>query len=86
MKISIVGSGWVGTDVGEGFRKMGYEVIFYDIVDRELPNFAKDIDYAIKNSEISFICVPTLTNGRKLALRFSYNEIVNRIFMCCYGK
>jgi len=59
--ISIVGSGWVGTNVGKGFSKMGYEVIFYDVADKDLPNFTKDIDYAIKSSDISFICVPTPT-------------------------
>ena len=58
-KISIIGSGWVGTAVGRGFSKLGYDVIFYDVVEKDLPNFTMDIDYAIENSSISFICVPT---------------------------
>jgi len=72
MKISIVGSGWVGTNIGKGFRKMGYKVIFYDVVDKELPDFTKDINYAIKNSEISFICVPTPTNEDTCTIDLSY--------------
>ncbi len=61
MKISIIGSGWVGTAIGKGLIELGNEVIFYDVVDKDLPNFTKDINYAIKNSEVSFICVPTPT-------------------------
>ena len=63
-KISVIGSGWVGTIIGRGFSKLGYEVIFYDIVGKNLPNFTKDIDYAVDNSDISFICVPTPTNDK----------------------
>ena len=60
-KISIIGSGWVGTAIGKGFAKLGSEVIFYDVVNKNLPNFTKDINYAVKNSDVSFICVPTPT-------------------------
>ncbi len=61
-KISIIGcSGWVGTIIGKGFSKLGYEVIFYDVVDKNLHNFTKDINYAIGASSVSFICVPTPT-------------------------
>jgi len=60
-RISIIGSGWVGTALGEGLAELGNEVIFYDVVDKNLPNFTKDINQAIKNSGISFICVPTPT-------------------------
>jgi UDPglucose 6-dehydrogenase len=60
-RISIIGSGWVGTAIGKGFTEMGYEVIFYDVVDKDLPKFTKDINYAIANSDVSFISVPTPT-------------------------
>ncbi|MCK4735282.1 MAG: UDP-glucose/GDP-mannose dehydrogenase family protein, partial [Methanophagales archaeon] len=60
-KISIIGSGWVGTIIGKGFSKLGYNVIFYDVVDKNLPDFTKDIGYAVEKSDISFICVPTPT-------------------------
>ena len=61
MKISIIGSGFVGTAIGKGLIELGNEVIFYDIVDKDLLNFTftKDINHAIENSDISFICVPT---------------------------
>jgi UDPglucose 6-dehydrogenase len=62
MKISIIGSGWVGTAVGRGLAELGNEIIFYDIVDKDLPKFTHDLDYAIENSIVAFICVPTPTN------------------------
>ena len=60
-KISIIGSGFVGEILGRGLMGRSYTVIFHDIVDKDLPNFTKDIDYAVENSDISFICVPTPT-------------------------
>ena len=62
MKISFIGSGFVGTAIGRGLIELGNEVIFYDLVDKDLPNFTftKDINHAIENSNISFMCVPTL--------------------------
>jgi UDPglucose 6-dehydrogenase len=62
MKISIIGSGWVGTACGKGLAGLGNEIIFHDVIDKNLPNFTKDIDYAIENSSVSFVCVPTPTN------------------------
>jgi len=69
-KISIIGSGWVGTAIGKGFTEMGYEVIFYDIVDKSLPNFTRDINYAIENSDVSFISVPTPTTTEGINLSY----------------
>ena len=69
-RISIIGSGFVGTIVGKGFVKLGYETIFYDIVDKNLPNFTRDIDYAIENSDVSFICVPTPTTNDGIDLSY----------------
>ncbi len=63
-RISIIGAGWVGTAVGRGFIEIGHEVIFHDIVDKDLPNFTKDIGV----KEVSFICVPTPTDERELEL------------------
>jgi len=63
-KISVIGSGFVGEILGRGLMKLGNEVIFYDIEDKNLPNFTKDISYAVENSDISFICVPTPTNDK----------------------
>ena len=68
-KISIIGSGFVGETAGRGFMELGNEVIFYDVADKNLPNFTKDMDQAIKKTDISFICVPTPSNGE---IDFSY--------------
>jgi len=62
-KISIIGSGFVGEGVGRGLMKLGHEVIFYDVLEKELPNFTDDLSYAVENSDISFICVPTPSDG-----------------------
>ena len=72
MKISIVGSGFVGTALGKGLIELGNEVIFYDVVDKNLPNFTftKDINHAIENSNVSFICVPTPTTPEGIDLSY----------------
>ena len=70
-KISIIGSGFVGERVGRGLISLGHDVIFYDIADKEgLPNFTKDINYAVENSDVSFICVPTPTVNEKIDLSY----------------
>lgn len=61
-KISLIGSGFVGEIVGKGFMSLGHDVIFYDVIDKNLPNFTKDINCAINRADISFICVPTPTS------------------------
>jgi UDPglucose 6-dehydrogenase len=64
--ISILGSGTVGTITGKGFLQLDNHVIFYDIDEakvRELQrsNFKAtcNIEDAVGESEVSFICVPT---------------------------
>ena len=69
-RISVIGSGWVGTIIGKGLIELGNEVIFYDIVDKELPEFTKDINYAVRNSSISFLCVPTPTMKGEIDLSY----------------
>jgi UDPglucose 6-dehydrogenase len=63
--ISILGSGNVGKRIGLNFAKFN-NVIFYDtseIVAEELNNQGQlstlDINFALMNSSVSFICVPT---------------------------
>jgi UDPglucose 6-dehydrogenase len=65
-KISIIGSGVVGTATGKGFRKLGHSVIFYDISKNRLTalneegyDVATSLRDAISLSEISFVCVNT---------------------------
>lgn len=83
-KISIIGSGVVGTAVGRGFSELGYEVIFYDIDEKKIEKFRElgyfattDLNIAILNSNVSFICVPTplseertLHGYRKMNLKY----------------
>jgi len=69
-RVSIIGTGWVGTSVGKGFTGLGYEVIFCDVVSKDLSNFTNDINYAIENSDVSFICVPTPTKKGKIDLSY----------------
>jgi len=76
VKVSIIGSGVVGEIVGRGFIKLGYEIIFHDIVDKNLPNITKDINYAIENSDFSFICVPT--PATPLGIDLSYVKEVSK--------
>ncbi|NQE05586.1 UDP-glucose 6-dehydrogenase AglM [ANME-1 cluster archaeon GoMg1] len=72
MKISIIGSGFVGTALGKGLIELGNEVIFYDIIDKDMPNFTftKDINHAIESTNISFICVPTPTTPEGIDLSY----------------
>jgi UDPglucose 6-dehydrogenase len=77
MKISIIGSGFVGFAAGNGFKETNNEVIFCDVSDERINQLknkgyvaTKDMDYAINNSEISFICVPTPTVDRKIDLSY----------------
>jgi UDPglucose 6-dehydrogenase len=77
MKISIIGSGFVGFAAGSGFKEIGNEVIFYDVSDERIKQLegkgyaaTKDMNHAIKNSEISFIAVPTPTFDGKIDLSY----------------
>jgi UDPglucose 6-dehydrogenase len=65
-KISIIGSGVVGTATGKGFRKLGHSVIFFDVSKNRLTalneegyDVATSLRDAISLSEISFVCVNT---------------------------
>jgi UDPglucose 6-dehydrogenase len=69
-RISIIGSGWVGTALGKGLAELGNEVIFYDVVDKDLLNFTNDISYAVENSDVSFISVPTPTTSEGIDLSY----------------
>ena len=75
VKVSIIGSGVVGAIAGRGFMKLSYEVIFHDIVNKNLPNFTNDINYAIENSDVSFICVPTPATPSGIDLSYVKEEV-----------
>ncbi len=68
--ISIIGSGRVGSTVGIGFEQLGNRVIFHDVNERQVEHLEKvghkatsDLKYAISNSSVSFVCVPTPSHG-----------------------
>lgn len=71
-KISIIGSGVVGSATGKGFHKLGHDVIFYDVSKSRL-NTLRDEGYAtaestkdaMSKSQITFVCVntPTYSDG-----------------------
>jgi len=67
----------VGAIVGNGFRKLGNEVIFYDVDKKRVEELGKsglssttNMAEAVKKSDISFICVPTPTKGGKIDLSY----------------
>lgn len=70
VSISVIGSGYVGTNTGKRLKELGNTVIFYDIDENRIDqlkqegyNATTDLDQAVKNSDISFVAVPTPTNG-----------------------
>jgi UDPglucose 6-dehydrogenase len=66
VSISIIGSGVVGTIIGEGFSKVGYPVIFYDVNPKRVEFLVEkgyeattSLEDALLETDISFISVPT---------------------------
>ena len=66
--ISIVGSGWVGKNAGEGLMGLGHDVIFQDIskgkvekLEEEGLDATTDLEDAVLKSDVTFLCVPTPT-------------------------
>jgi UDPglucose 6-dehydrogenase len=60
----------VGTATGQGFHKLGHEVIFYDISNEKIRTLknngydvANDLGDALSQSDISFVCVNTPTHN-----------------------
>ena len=85
MKISMIGSGVVGTIVGTGFEKLGYEVVFYDVDAKRVEGLKKkhnattNLEYAIKKTSICFVCVPTpYDNGFDLSYITSATEGIGK--------
>jgi len=71
-RISIIGSGVVGSATGQGFHKLGHKVIFYDISKEKLRtlksdgyNVANNLHEALSQTDISFVCVNTPTHNSK---------------------
>ena len=69
-RISIIGSGVVGSATGQGFHKLGHKVIFYDISKQKLKalknegyNVANNLSQALSQTDVSFVCVNTPTDN-----------------------
>lgn len=76
-KISIIGSGYTGSLLGKGLSKTGNRVIFYDINKNTVDQLTNegyeatlDIRHTIKNSDISFVCVPTPNKDGQIDLSY----------------
>lgn len=77
MKISIIGSGVVGTIAGKGMAKIGNDVIFCDVNDKRVEELKKegfqatnDVAEAVRSTDVSFLCVPTPTPEGKIDLSY----------------
>ncbi len=69
-RISIIGSGVVGSATGKGFHKLGHNVIFYDISKHRLDalknegyNVANNLNEALSQTDVTFVCVNTPTHN-----------------------
>jgi len=75
-RISIIGSGVVGQGVGKGFLENS-KVIFYDVNKNIIEKLKSEgleatdnLEYAINNSDISFVAVPTPSTEDGIDLSF----------------
>ena len=52
MKISIIGSGVVGTIIGTGFEKLGQGVVFYDVNSERVERLKANIGWGLEDDEV----------------------------------
>ncbi|MEM5801767.1 MAG: NAD(P)-binding domain-containing protein [Candidatus Aenigmatarchaeota archaeon] len=91
--ISIIGCGYVGYNLGRALKIIGYPTIFYDVDEKRLRflekenfNVTKDLNSAIQDSELSFICVPTpLTQEKYKNYRRFDTSIVKNVCRDIYN-
>ena len=76
-KISVLGSGVVGASIGKGLIDLGNSVAFYDVKDEPVKilrgrgySATTSLDEAVKDSDLSFICVPTPTRRGGIDLKY----------------
>src|SRR4030042_1199420 len=91
-KISMLGSGTIGTIVGKSLLQLGNQVIFYDVDENKVKLLngsglvaTSEIENAIATSEISFICVPTPVTDKGMDLT-SVNSVVESLALCLRNK
>jgi len=92
VRISILGSGMVGTIVGKGLLQLGNHVTFYDVDETRVKMLkgsglvaTSEIENAIAKSEISFICVSTPVTDEGMDLS-SVNSVVESLALCLRSK
>ena len=90
--ISILGSGVVGSATGKGLKDIGNNVLFYDIDTNRIESLKKqdlhattDLGYAVKGSEVFFLCVPTPDRNRMIDLSI-IESAVKELSKECAGK
>ncbi len=77
MDIAIIGSGIVGQATGMGLSSNGNNVLFHDINQEKLATLkgkgyqtSAQLEEAISNSQVIFVCVPTPTVDGKIVLNY----------------
>jgi UDPglucose 6-dehydrogenase len=77
LRVSIIGSGFVGTATGIGLSRIGNSVIFYDISRNRVQNLLNsniratyNMSEAVEESDISVISVPTPFDGKQMNLKY----------------
>jgi UDPglucose 6-dehydrogenase len=76
-RITILGSGVVGTCVGRGLQQLHHQVHFYDVSAERVDELHRDgltatssLETALEKSEVSIVCVPTPTVGGRIDLSY----------------
>lgn len=77
MKVTVIGSGFVGQATGLGLKKHGNEVVFLDVDTQKVEKLKGDgyeayvpEDYQTLTTDISMFCVPTPTKGGSIQLEY----------------
>ena len=77
MKVSVIGSGVVGTILGKGMAQIGNDVVFYDVSEKRLNELTAEgfsttnsIVDAVKSTDVSFLCVPTPSTANGIDLSY----------------
>ncbi len=77
MKVTVIGAGWVGGNLGRGLRNLDHDVVFHDVSEEKVEelnkngfNATSDLGKAVRGSKVSFLCVPTPNEGGGIELGY----------------